>query len=86
MKHHIKIIFLLSMCLCLEGCMEAAIRFWNGPGWSSPARNKADHECFEELELTLPDPNDPPGSEARNVWLAKVYIPARIECMKRKGF
>ncbi|KES10837.1 hypothetical protein SASC598O11_009070, partial [Snodgrassella alvi SCGC AB-598-O11] len=20
MKHHIKIIFLLSMCLCLEGC------------------------------------------------------------------
>ena len=41
--------------------MEAAIRFWNGPGWSSPARNKADHECFEELELTLPDPNAPPG-------------------------
>ena len=66
--------------------MEAAIRFWNGLGWSSPARNKADHECFEELELTLPDPNDPQGSEARNEWMANVYGPARIECMKRKGF
>ena len=66
--------------------MEAAIRFWNGPGWSSPARNKADHECFEELELTLPDPNDPQGSEARNEWMANVYIPATTECMKRKGF
>ena len=66
--------------------MEAAIRFWNGPGWSSPAYKKADHECFEELELTLPDPNDPQGSEARNEWMANVYGPARIECMKRKGF
>ncbi|MGE9658411.1 hypothetical protein ACQP6C_07940 [Snodgrassella alvi] len=66
--------------------MEAAIKFWNGPGWSSPARNKAHHECFEELELTLPDPNDPQGSEARNEWMANVYGPARIECMKRKGF
>ena len=70
MKHHIKIIFLLSVCLCLEGCMEAAIRFWNGPGWSSPARNKADHECFEELELTLPDPNDPRVlKQGMNGWL-----------------
>ena len=86
MKHHIKIILLLSMCLCLEGCMEAAIRFWNGPGWSSPARNRADQECFDELQLTLPDPHYPPGSEASNEWLSKVYTPARIECMKRKGF
>ena len=39
--------------------MEAAIKFWNGPGRSSPARNKADQESFEELELTVPDPNDP---------------------------
>ena len=39
--------------------MEAAIRFWNGPGRSSSARNKADQESFEELELTVPDPNDP---------------------------
>ena len=86
MKHHIKIIFLLSMCLCLEGCMDAAIRFWNGPGWISAAHKKASRECFEELELTVPDPHDPQGSEARNEWMANVYGPARIECMKRKGF
>ena len=86
MKHRIKIVFLLSVCLCLEGCMEAAIRFWNGPGWSSPAENKAYHECFEELQLTVPDPHDPQGSKARNEWMANVYIPATTECMKRKGF
>lgn len=74
------------MGLCLQGCMEAAIRFWNGPGRSSPARNKADQESFEELELTVPDPNDPQGSDARNEWMANVYTSARIECMKRKGF
>ena len=86
MKHHIKIILLLSMCLCLEGCMEAAIRFWNGPGWISAAHKKASKECFDELQLTLPDPHYPPGSEASNEWLSKVYTPASIECMKRKGF
>ena len=86
MKYHIKIIFLLSMCLCLEGCMEAAIRFWNGPGWISAAHKKASKECFDELQLTLPDPHYPPGSEASNEWLSKVYTPASIECMKRKGF
>ncbi|NUE81397.1 hypothetical protein ABXR98_18425 [Snodgrassella alvi] len=86
MKLRIKIVFLLSMCLCLEGCMEAAIRFWNGPGWSSPAREKADQECFDELQLTVPKPNAPRGSEARTEWLINVYTPASIECMKRKGF
>ena len=86
MKYHIKIIFLLSMCLCLEGCMDAAIRFWNGPGWISAAHKKASKECFDELQLTLPDPHYPPGSEASNEWLSKVYTPATIECMKRKGF
>ena len=39
--------------------MEAAIRFWNGPGWTSPAREKADQECFDELQLTVPKPNAP---------------------------
>ena len=54
--------------------MEAAIRFWNGPGWSSPARNKADHECFEELELTLPDPNDPRVlKQGMNGWLTFIH-------------
>ena len=86
MKYHIKIIFLLSMCLCLEGCMDAAIRFWNGPGWISAAHKKASKECFDELQLTLPDPHYPPGSEASNEWLSKVYTPASLECMKRKGF
>ena len=86
MKYHIKIIFLLSMCLCLEGCMEAAIKFWNGPGWISAAHKKASKECFDELQLTLPDPHYPPGSEASNEWLSKVYTPASLECMKRKGF
>ena len=86
MKYHIKIIFLLSMCLCLEGCMDAAIRFWNGPGWISAAHKKASKECFDELQLTVPDPHYPPGSEASNEWLSKVYTPASLECMKRKGF
>ena len=55
--------------------MEAAIRFWNGPGWSSPARNKADHECFEELELTLPDPNDPQVlKQGIYGWLKFIYL------------
>ena len=86
MKHRIKIVFLLSVCFCLEGCMEAAIRFWNGPGWSSPAYKKADQECFDELQLTVPKPNVPLYSEAYTEWLINVYTPARIECMKRKGF
>ena len=86
MKYHIKIIFLLSMCLCLEGCMEAAIRFWNGPGWTSPAENKAMNECFDELQLTVPKSNAPVHSEAWEEWMTNVYIPATTECMKRKGF
>ena len=86
MRYHIKIILLLSMCLCLEGCMEAAIRFWNGPGWISAAHKKASKECFDELQLTVPKPNVPLYSEANTEWLINVYTPASIECMKRKGF
>lgn len=64
--------------------MEAAIRFWNGRGWSSPARNRADQECFDELQLTVPKPNVPLYSEANTEWLIKVYTPASIACMRRK--
>ncbi|WP_239351811.1 hypothetical protein [Snodgrassella communis] len=86
MKHHIKIILLIAISLGLTGCMEAAIDFWNGPGFSSAARDKASHECFEELE-SLPEPeNKSRGSKEMQEWLIKVYTPASVECMKRKGF
>ncbi|WP_239351812.1 hypothetical protein [Snodgrassella communis] len=80
------LLFLIGMNLGLTGCMEAAIDFWNGPGFSSAARDKASHECFEELR-TLPRPkNKDTGSKEMQEWLIKVYYPASIECMKRKGF
>lgn len=86
MKHRIKILLLIGMNLCLSGCMEAAMDFWNGPGRISPAKNKAYDECFEELRKSLPKPNVPLFSKEYDDWLTKVYTPASLECMKRKGF
>lgn len=86
MKHHIKIILLIVINLGLTGCMEAAIDFWNGPGFSSAAEDKAYKECFEELR-SLPRPkNKDTGSKEMQEWLGTIYSDATVKCMKRKGF
>ncbi|PIT53346.1 hypothetical protein BHC44_06000 [Snodgrassella alvi] len=86
MKHHIKIVLLIAINLGLTGCMEAAIDFWNGPGRFPQAEHNAYKECSEELE-SLPEPeNKSRGSKEMQEWLVKVYMPASVECMKRKGF
>ena len=88
MKHNINILLIVIMCFGLSGCYESVVRFWNGPGWdfSSEAEKKAKKECFEELE-SIPEPqNKSPGSKEMQDWISKVYIPARNECLRKKGF
>lgn len=88
MKRKINILLIGIFCIGLSGCYESVIRFWNGPGWdfSSEAEKKAKEECFEELR-SLPRPkNEYVGSKEMQDWLGNVYIPARNECLKRKGF
>lgn len=88
MRHNINILLIVIMCFGLSGCYESLVRFWNGPGWdfSSEAEKKAKKECFEELE-SIPEPqNKSPGSKEMQDWISKVYIPARNECLRKKGF
>lgn len=88
MRHNINILLIGIMCFGLSGCYESLVRFWNGPGWdfSSEAEKKARKECFEELE-SIPEPqNKSPGSKEMQDWISKVYIPARNECLRKKGF
>ncbi len=86
MKCLMNLLFLIGMNLGLTGCMETAIDFWNGPGRFPQAEHKAYKECSEELE-SLPEPeNKSRGSKEMQEWLIKVYTPASVECMKRKGF
>jgi hypothetical protein len=87
MKRNINILLIGIFCIGLSGCYESVVRFWNGPGWdfSSEAEKKAKEECFEELE-SIKEPKAYIGSKEMQDWLGNVYIPARNECLKRKGF
>ncbi len=88
MRHNITILLIVIMCFGLSGCYESVVRFWNGPGWdfSSEAEKKAKKECFEELESISEPQNKSPGSKEMQDWISKVYIPARNECLRKKGF
>ena len=72
--------------MCLSGCYEWVVRFWNGETQKlSPAEEKSSDECFQELE-SIPEPKAYIGSKEMQDWLINVYGPAKRECMKRKGF
>ncbi|PIT47135.1 hypothetical protein BHC46_07885 [Snodgrassella alvi] len=87
MRRSINILLIGIFCIGLSGCYESVVRFWNNDGWEPPpAKKKAKKECFEELE-SIPEPqNKSPGSKEMQDWLGNVYIPARNECLRRKGF
>ena len=86
MRYFKNIITISIFSLCLTGCYEWVVRFWNGDTQRlSPSEKKASEECFQELE-SIPEPKAYIGSKEMQDWLINVYGPAKRECMKRKGF
>ena len=86
MKLNQNFILMAIFCLCISGCYEAGVRFWNGGPYISKAEHKAHKECFEELRTLSRPKNEYVSSKEMQDWLGKIYGPAERECMRRKGF
>lgn len=83
MKHPISMIL---CCLVLASCNDMITRWWNYGPELSEKEKKAEKECFEELRYLSLTPEQRSNHKLHQEWLAKVYIPKSIKCMKRKGY
>ena len=74
----------LIVSLFLTGCMDTAIRLWNGGPYISPQDRKLFDECSDEVDKIMgEEPSGNPDSPEVQKWLLE-NLKRIAECEKRR--
>ena len=74
---------LTSLVFLLTGCMDTAIRLWNGGSYISQKESQLYHECSDKAQLLIrEEPRTSIGSEEKQAWLAELSR-RTVDCVRQ---
>ena len=82
MKHLMKFMASITLLILLSGCMDTAIRLWNGGPYMSKKKKEAYSQCMNEVSAQDPEMAKPRLTQAELLEFAYRVRP----CMERKGY